>query len=86
MLNFALVGCGRISKRHGELLGENQISGAKLVAVCDKLLSKAQTLSEKYDIPAYSDMHEMMKEVSIDVVVVLTESGLHAKHTMEVGP
>ena len=83
MFNFALVGCGRISKRHGELLGENQISGARLVAVCDKVLSKAQIIAKKYDIPAYSDMHEMMKAEPIDVVVVLTESGLHAQHTIQ---
>ena len=31
-------------------------------------------------------MHEMMKEDSIDVVVVLTESGLHAQHTIELAP
>ena len=86
MLNFALVGCGRISKRHGELLGENQISGARLAAVCDKVLSKAQIIAKKYDIPAYSDMHEMMKSESIDVVVVLTESGLHAQHTIDLAP
>jgi len=86
MHNFALVGCGRISKRHGELLGENQIPGAKLVAVCDKVLSKAETIAKKYNIKAYSDMHEMMKEESIDVVVVLTESGLHAQHTIELAP
>ena len=86
MLKFALVGCGRISKRHGELLGENQISGARLVAVCDKVLDKARIIADKYDIPAYSDMHEMMKAESIDVVVVLTESGLHAQHTIELAP
>lgn len=86
MLNFALVGCGRISKRHGELLGENQISGAQLVAVCDKVLNKAQLIAKKYSIPAYIDMHEMMKAESIDVVVVLTESGLHAQHTTQLAP
>lgn len=86
MLNFALVGCGRISKRHAELLGENQISGARLVAVCDKDFSKTQIIAKKYDISAYSDMHEMMKTESIDVVVVLTESGLHAHHAIELAP
>ncbi len=86
MHNFALVGCGRISKRHGELLGENQIPGARLVAVCDKVLSKAEIIAKKYNIKAYSDMHEMMKQESIDVVVVLTESGLHAQHTIELAP
>ena len=86
MINFALVGCGRISKRHGELLGENQILGAQLVAVCDKVASKAQVLADKYNIPAYSCLHEMMKTEKVDVVVVLTESGLHAQHTVELAP
>ena len=86
MINFGLVGCGRISKRHSELLGENQIAGAQLVAVCDKIVSKAQVIADKYTIPAYSCLHDMMKTEKIDVVVVLTESGLHAQHTIELAP
>jgi UDP-N-acetyl-2-amino-2-deoxyglucuronate dehydrogenase len=86
MINFALVGCGRISKRHGELLGEKQITGAQLVAVCDKVFDKAEVIANKYSIPAYSCFHEMMKTEKIDVVVVLTESGLHAQHTVELAP
>ena len=86
MINFALVGCGRISKRHSELLGENQIAGAQLVAVCDKIVNKAQVIASKYNIPVYSCLHEMMKAEQIDVVVVLTESGLHAQHTIELAP
>jgi UDP-N-acetyl-2-amino-2-deoxyglucuronate dehydrogenase len=86
MINFALVGCGRISKRHSELLGENQIAGAQLVAVCDKIVNKAQVIADKYTIPAYSCLHDMMKAEKIDVVVVLTESGLHAQHTIELAP
>ena len=86
MINSALVGCGRISKRHSELLGNNQIFGASLVAVCDKVIDKAMLIAKKYDIPAYYNMHEMMKIEKVDVVVVLTDSGLHAKHTIELAP
>ena len=86
MINFALVGCGRISKRHSELLGENQIAGAQLVAVCDKVVSKAEAIADKYSVPAYACLHDMMKTEKIDVVVVLTESGLHAQHTIELAP
>ena len=86
MINFALVGCGRISKRHSELLGENQIAGAQLVAVCDKIVSKAEVIADKYGIPAYSCLHQMMKAEKVDVVVVLTESGLHAQNTIELAP
>lgn len=83
MLRFALVGCGRISKRHSELLGENQIKGAGLVAVCDKVLSKAEAISCKYGVPAYSCYHEMMQSEKVDVVVILTESGVHAANTID---
>lgn len=86
MLKFALVGCGRIAKRHSELLGESQIGGACLVAVCDVVFEKAQAIADKYDIGAYANMHEMMATESVDVVVVLTESGLHAQHVVELAP
>ena len=82
MLNFALVGCGRISKRHSGLLGFNEINGAKLVSVCDNVLDKANKIAEQFKVSAYQDMDEMMKSESIDVVVVLTPSGLHAEHVI----
>ncbi|PCI02490.1 MAG: oxidoreductase [Hyphomicrobiales bacterium] len=83
MLNFALVGCGRIAKRHSELLGLDQIPGAQLVAVCDIVKSKAVMIGDRFNVPAFTDMHDMMSGGDIDVVVVLTESGHHAKHIKE---
>lgn len=82
MLKFALVGCGRIAKRHSELLGLNQIENASLVAVCDIVEEKAKALGEQFNIPYYTDMDEMMKKEDIDVVSVLSESGYHAKHVI----
>ena len=83
MIKFALVGCGRISKRHSELLGENQIENATLVSVCDLDLNKTREISEKYKVPAYDCMHTMMKKEEVDVVVVLTESGAHAQNVVD---
>lgn len=83
MFNFALVGCGRIAKRHSELLGLNQIDGAKLTAVCDHDESKAKSIGERFSVPNYSDMHQMMQSENIDVVVVLTETGNHARNVVE---
>ena len=82
MLKFALVGCGRIAKRHSELLGFDQIKGAKLVAVCDNVVDKAIKIAGQFGISSYEDMDEMMISESIDVVVVLTPSGLHAEHVV----
>jgi len=83
MLKFALVGCGRIAKRHSELLGLNQIRNASLVAVCDIAIEKAKAIGEQFCVPYYADMDEMMQQESIDVVSVLTESGNHAKHVIK---
>ena len=82
MLNFALVGCGRISKRHSELLGHNQIKSARLAAVCDIKVDRAKAIGEQFGVPYYQDMLKMMETEKIDVVVVLTESGLHADHVV----
>jgi UDP-N-acetyl-2-amino-2-deoxyglucuronate dehydrogenase len=85
MIKFALVGCGRISKRHSDLLGRNQIKGAKLAAVCDIKPERAQKLGEEFSVPWFSDMHEMLREIpdQIDGISILTESGLHATHVLE---
>jgi UDP-N-acetyl-2-amino-2-deoxyglucuronate dehydrogenase len=86
MIKVALVGCGRIAQRHAALLGSGQIAGAELVAVCDTAEDRARELAEKYTVPSFLDMHEMMKTVRPDVVSVLTPSGHHAQHVIELAP
>lgn len=86
MLKFCLVGCGRIAKRHSELLGNRQIDDARLVAVCDVVPGKAKRIGEQFSVPFFTDMHEMMRTVEPDVVVVLTESGNHARHVVALAP
>jgi UDP-N-acetyl-2-amino-2-deoxyglucuronate dehydrogenase len=63
-------------------LGLNQIEGASLVGLCDIVEEKAKDLGNQSNIPYYTDMDKMMQSESIDVVVVLTPSGLHAKHVV----
>ena len=86
MMKMSLVGCGRIAHRHSDLLGNNQIRGAVLASVCDIVPAKAEALAEKFSVPWFTDMHEMMTEIQPDIVVILTESGLHAEHTVALAP
>lgn len=80
MLNFAIVGCGRIAKRHAEILGTAQIPGARLVAVCDVIEARARAFGEKYAVPYFVDYDRMMHALGakIDVVNIATPSGAHA--------
>lgn len=82
MLKVALVGCGRIAKRHSELLGSKKIKGAVLVAVCDVVTDRARQLGEQYSVPYFTDMHKMMSSIDTDLVSVLTESGRHSEHVV----
>lgn len=83
MINFGLIGCGRIASRHAELLGGNLIEGARLSSVCDLVEDKAKKFGSKFSVPYYVDMHEMLQNELIDVIVILTESGKHAQVTFE---
>ncbi len=83
-LGFALVGCGRIAVKYAQLLGGGEIPGARLVAVCDIVPERAESLGTKHGVPHFFDMHEMMEacDTDVDVVCVLTESGRHAEHAV----
>jgi UDP-N-acetyl-2-amino-2-deoxyglucuronate dehydrogenase len=82
MIRFGVLGCGRISKRHLDLLGGNQIEGARLAAICDVDVERLATAQQKYDVPAYADFREMLADKSVDVVTILTPSGMHAEHAI----
>ena len=82
MLKFGIIGCGRIAKRHCELLGHGEIANARLAAVCDIVPEKAEAIGRQFDVPAFADMDEMVRQVPLDALVVLTESGNHAEHVI----
>jgi predicted dehydrogenase len=54
-----------------------------LTAVCDIDEAKAKSIGERFRVPYYDDMHRMMQNESIDAIVVLTESGNHAKNVVQ---
>lgn len=88
MLGVALLGCGRIAVRHAELLSKGEISGARLVCVCDIDENRAKSFGEKYKVPYFTSLESMMDSHYnyIDIISILTPSGLHAKNTLEVAP
>jgi predicted dehydrogenase len=82
MIRFGLLGCGRIAKRHSELLGGKHIDGAALVAVCDPVRPRANAIASKFEVPARYDIDDFLARKDIDVVAVLTPSGMHPAHVI----
>jgi predicted dehydrogenase len=82
VIRFGLLGCGRIAKRHSDLLGGNQIDGARLVGVCDSVRPRADAIASKFGVAASYDIDDFLARKDIDVVSVLTPSGLHPAHVI----
>ncbi len=83
-LNFAIVGCGRISSRHAQALADLQAThNVKLTAVCDIIEARAQNSASKYGVKAYTNYQQMLADPEIDVVSVCVPSGLHSSMGQE---
>ena len=78
-LNFAIIGCGRIAQRHAEHIKET----GNLIAVCDKDITKAQELGNKYGSYYYKDIDTLLEAENPDVISICTPNGLHAEHTIK---
>jgi len=84
-IKFALVGCGRIHKKHAEAITKELTDIAELIAVCDTDAQKARAVGETYGAKYYNNYDDMLTQHSeVDVVNILTESGNHAKHTVDI--
>ncbi len=81
-LRFGLIGCSKIARKHAS--GLAGVEGGQLAAVCDLDLDRARELADEYDVPAYESYEKMVQNEEIDVLSVLTPSGHHARHAMDV--
>ncbi len=81
-LRFGLVGCGVIGPVHAEALAS--LPDARLVAVADLDMERAQKLTAHYGGTAYPDLQSMLQRATLDVVIVCTPSGLHGEHACQV--
>ena len=60
-IRFALLGCGRISKKHAESISRH-LDGAELTAVCDLVKEKAESVGNAYSVPYYTSYEEMLEK------------------------
>jgi len=75
-MNFAIVGCGFIAKKHAVVI--NNLKEARLVAVCDRIPELMESYVKDYGVTTYAKLEEMLQDDSIDVVNICTPSGTHA--------
>ena len=83
IVNVAIVGCGRVSGHHCRSIVQTE--GAQLVAVCDLVAEKANHYHDEFGAKAYGNYHRMLLEnPAIDVVAIVTPSGMHYEHAVDI--
>jgi len=79
MKNIALIGCGRISNRHIEAIEEHP--DLQITVACDLDITKARAVAERTGAKVTTNMLDLD---GVDIASVLTPSGLHPRHTIDI--
>jgi predicted dehydrogenase len=84
-VRFALLGCGSIAKKHVHAI-QQYLDGAEVTCFCDVVPERAQLFAERHGGKAFSSLQQMFQQEgdSIDVVSILTPSGMHAQNVKEI--
>lgn len=83
LINFAIVGCGRVAERHISAI--NKLKNAKLVAVCDIDTKRSADKASFGKVPGYANYHELLRaHPEVSVVILLTPSGSHFEHAKDI--
>lgn len=78
-----MLGCGQIADAHLQEI--RKISGAEVVAVCDRYIDLAEQAARRFNVPAvYTDLDLMLQEVKPDVVHLATPAQSHAKLAIKI--
>jgi len=75
-LRIGLIGCGAMGQGHLDVWA--QTPGARIVAVCDPVLARAQETAARIGVTGYADLEAMLDAGGLDAVDICTPSGLHA--------
>ncbi|NLO90191.1 MAG: Gfo/Idh/MocA family oxidoreductase [Clostridia bacterium] len=81
MINFGIVGCGHISRKHASALKD--IPATRLVAVCDVDCQRMLPMVREYDAVPYTDYYQFLGHPGLDAVIICIPSGLHASMAEE---
>ncbi len=83
---IAFIGAGRVTKHHINILKKLH-KFFKIVAICDLIESKCDEIiyeNKNLKIRKYKDYNEMIAKCEVDLVAILTPSGMHYEHALDI--
>ncbi|MDY0019408.1 MAG: Gfo/Idh/MocA family oxidoreductase [Anaerolineae bacterium] len=81
-LKAAVIGVGSMGRHHARVYSE--LGQTTLVGIADAVEETGKRVASLYNVPAYTDYHEMLEREKPDIVTVAVPTGLHAAVAQEV--
>ena len=78
-----MVGCGRIAQNHFKAIEKFRRS-FKLICVSDVDKKRLDKISNLYKVNKYLKIEEMINNEQLDLIVICTPNGLHAKQALQI--
>ena len=71
----AIIGCGKVSDLHAAAL--KKTTEAQFVAVFSRSAEKARKYGDKYGVPGFSDIQEMIASAGVEAAIICTSHPAH---------
>jgi len=81
-IRWGVIGCGGIADRRTIPEGIIPAGGAELVAVQDIAEERVAEVAEKYDVPGYASVDELLADGNVDAVYIATPTFVHHEQTV----
>ena len=78
---IAIIGCGKVAHLHAKAIGN--LPNASLVAVWSRTTATAEKFACEYKVKAYDDITAMIRENSVDLVIICNPHPYHKDVTLE---
>ena len=78
---IAIIGCGKVAHLHAKAIGN--LPNASLVAVWSRTTTTAEKFACEYKVKAYDDITAMIRENSVDLVIICNPHPYHKDVTLE---
>ena len=83
-VSIGIMGCGRVAQHYKNIIKSGLVHGIKLRAVCDIDMTRARDYAQTFDIPYYESVEQMINNIQLDLIIVLTPSGRHYQHSKQI--
>ena len=81
VIRVGVVGVGVMGQLFARLLTE--LPNAGLCGVADMMRDKADTVGERFSVPAFSSAQDLLRNVEVDAVIIATDESQHMEPARE---